>query len=44
MQDLDVYNTYEWKSTEDAKYHGQVVEEGKIFKFLARLDDELDEV
>ena len=43
-QDLDVYNTYEWKSTEDAKYHGQVVEEGRIFKFLAGLNDELDEV
>ena len=43
-QDLDVYNTYEWKSTEDAKYHCQVVEEGRIFKFLVGLDDELDEV
>ena len=43
-QDLDLFNTYKWKSTEDAKHHQQAVEEGRIFQFLAGLNEELDEV
>ncbi|KAJ1421505.1 hypothetical protein SESBI_13726 [Sesbania bispinosa] len=43
-QDLDLFNTYKWKSTEDAKHHKKTVEEGRIFQFLAGLNEDLDEV
>ncbi|XP_057416096.1 uncharacterized protein LOC130710761 [Lotus japonicus] len=43
-QDLDLFNTYKWNSAEDAKHHRQTVEEGRIFQFLAGLNEELDEV
>ncbi|KAJ1376327.1 hypothetical protein SESBI_50063, partial [Sesbania bispinosa] len=43
-QDLDLFNTYKWRSTEDAKHHQKTVEEGRIFQFLAGLNEELDEV
>ncbi|KAJ1390059.1 hypothetical protein SESBI_37775 [Sesbania bispinosa] len=43
-QDLDLFNTYKWRSTEDAKHHQKIVEEGRIFQFLAGLNEELDEV
>lgn len=41
---MDVYSTHEWRSPEEPKYHNQVIEEGRIFKFLAGLNDEIDEV
>ncbi|KAJ1413354.1 Gag-polypeptide of LTR copia-type [Sesbania bispinosa] len=43
-QDLDLFNTYKWRSTEDAKHHQVTVEEGIIFQFLTGLNEELDEV
>ena len=43
-QDLDLFNTYEWKSPEDAQHHKKTVEDGRIFKFLAGLNVEFDEV
>ncbi|KAH1052782.1 hypothetical protein GYH30_022196 [Glycine max] len=38
------FNTYKWKSAEDAKHHQQTVEEGRAIQFLAGLNEELDEV
>ena len=43
-QDLDLFNHYEWKSTEDLKHHRKIVEDHRIFKFLAGLNVEFDEV
>ncbi|KAL1372002.1 hypothetical protein AAHE18_01G172200 [Arachis hypogaea] len=43
-QDLDHFNNYKWNSAADAKHHQQIVEEGRIFQFLAGLNMELDEV
>jgi hypothetical protein len=43
-QDLDLFSTYKWKSTEDAKHHRQTLEEGRIFQFLVGLNEDLDEV
>ena len=43
-QDLDLFNTYKWNSAKDAKHHQQTMEEGRIFQFLAGLNEELDEV
>ncbi|KAH9704751.1 hypothetical protein KPL70_011593 [Citrus sinensis] len=42
-QDLDLFNTYEWKSPKDAQHHKKTVEDGRIFKFLAGLNVEFDE-
>ncbi|CAI8616836.1 unnamed protein product [Vicia faba] len=42
--DLDLFSTYKWKSTEDVKHHQQTIEEGRIFQFLASLNEYLDEV
>ena len=43
-QDLDLFNSYEWKSTEDFQHHKKTVEDSRIFKFLAGLNVEFDEV
>ncbi|XP_024019292.1 uncharacterized protein LOC112090970 [Morus notabilis] len=43
-QDLDLFNTYEWKSPEDAQHHKKTVEDSHTFKFLAGLNVEFDEV
>uniref|UniRef100_A0A2N9F651 Retrotransposon Copia-like N-terminal domain-containing protein n=1 Tax=Fagus sylvatica TaxID=28930 RepID=A0A2N9F651_FAGSY len=43
-QDLDLFNTYEWKSVEDSCHHKKIVEDNRIFKFLAGLNIEFDEV
>ena len=43
-QDLDLFNTYEWKSVEDSLHHKKTVEDNRIFKFLAGLNIEFDEV
>ena len=43
-QDLDLFNTYEWKSAEDFQHHKKTVEDNRIFKFLAGLNVEFDEV
>ncbi|XP_052206376.1 uncharacterized protein LOC127810847 [Diospyros lotus] len=43
-QDLDLFNTYEWKSTEDCNHHKKMVEDDRIYKFLAGLNIEFDEV
>jgi hypothetical protein len=42
-QDLDLFNTYEWKSVEDSRHHKKIVEDNRIFKFLAGLNIEFDE-
>ena len=41
---MDLFNTYEWKSTEDFQHHKKTVEDNQIFKFLAGLNIEFDEV
>ena len=43
-QDHDLFNTYEWKSTEDGCHHKKTMEDNRIFKFLAGLNVEFDEV
>ncbi|KAL5741940.1 hypothetical protein ACOSP7_028672 [Xanthoceras sorbifolium] len=43
-QDLDLFNYYEWKSIEDANYNKKTVEAHRIYKFLAGLNVEFDEV
>ncbi|XP_071924652.1 uncharacterized protein [Coffea arabica] len=43
-QDLDLFNSYEWKSTEDFQHHKKTVEDSRIIKFLAGLNVEFDEV
>ncbi|KAH9650093.1 protein kinase domain-containing protein [Citrus sinensis] len=43
-QDLDLFNDYEWESMEDFKHHKQTVNNERIFKFLAGLNVEFDEV
>ncbi|KAG6492095.1 hypothetical protein ZIOFF_047045 [Zingiber officinale] len=43
-QDLDLFDAYEWKNIEDGRYHKKTVEDSRIFKFLAGLNVEFDEV
>ncbi|XP_028105813.1 uncharacterized protein LOC114304864 [Camellia sinensis] len=43
-QDLDIFNTYEWKSVDDCNHHKKTVEDSRIYKFLAGLNIEFDEV
>ncbi|KAG6515200.1 hypothetical protein ZIOFF_025585 [Zingiber officinale] len=43
-QDLDLFDPYEWKNVEDGQYHKKTVEGSRIFKFLAGLNVEFDEV
>ena len=43
-QDLDLFNDYEWKNTDDCNYFKKVVESSQIIKFLVGLNVEFDEV
>ena len=43
-QDLDMYNDYEWKTLDDCNHHKKLVENNRVFKFLASLNVEFDEV
>ena len=43
-QDLDLFNTYEWKSAEDGLHHKKTMEDIWIFKFLVGLNVEFEEV
>ena len=43
-QDLHLFNTCEWKSTKYFQHHKKTVEDNWIFKFLAGLNVEFDEV
>ena len=43
-QELDLFDTYEWKSIDDQKHYRKTVEDGRIYKFLAGLNVEFDEV
>ena len=43
-QDLDLFNDYEWKSTADYNHNKKMVEDYRIYKFLARLNVDFDEV
>lgn len=43
-QDLDLFNDYEWKNPDDCNHNKNIVENARIFKFLAGLNDEFDEV
>ena len=43
-QELDLFDTYEWKSPEDARHYKKTVEDNRIFKFLAGLKVEFDKV
>ena len=43
-QDLDLFDAYEWKNVEDGQHHKKTVEDSRIFKFLAGLNVEFDEV
>ena len=44
QQDLDLFNTYECKSAEDGRHHKKTMEDYRIFKFLASLNVEFDDV
>lgn len=39
-----MFNDYEWKSAEDAKHNNRTVEAHHIYKFLAGLNVESNEV
>lgn len=44
-QDLDIFNDdYEWKNTDDCNYFEKTEENSHVFKILARLNVEFDEV
>lgn len=43
-QDLDLFNEYEWKSPDDCNHNKKMVENARVFKLLAGLNDEFDEV
>lgn len=43
-QDLDIFNDYKGKSTEDCNHHKKMVENDRTYKFLAGLNVEFDEV
>ena len=43
-QDLDLFNKYKWKSPEDCKHYHKMVDVSRVFKFLAGLNVEFDEV
>ncbi|KAG8368821.1 hypothetical protein BUALT_Bualt15G0086600 [Buddleja alternifolia] len=43
-QDLDLFNNYAWKSTEDCNHYKKMVDVSRLFKFLAGLNIEFDEV
>ena len=43
-QDLDLFNDYEWKSTEDCNHYKKMVDVNRVFKLLAGLNVEFDEV
>ena len=42
--DLDMFNDYEWKSTDDANHYKHTMEAHRIYKFLVGLNVEFDEV
>lgn len=44
QQDLNLFNVYEWKSPEDCKHYKKMVDVRRVFKFLASLNIEFDEV
>ena len=41
---MDLFNDYEWKSTDDANHYKQIVEAHRIYKFLVGLNVEFDEI
>ena len=43
-QDLDLFNDQEWKCPEDASRYKAIVDANRIFKFLAGLNEDFDEV
>ena len=43
-QQLDLFETHEWKCPEDRAYFKKIVETKGVFKFLMELDKSLDEV
>ena len=43
-QDLDLFMDYEWKCSKDENYHRKMVECSRIFKFLASLNLDFDEL
>ena len=43
-QDLDLFDSYRWKSTNDQKHYRKTVEHVCIYEFLADLNVEFDEV
>ena len=43
-QDLDLFNEYEWISPADSKHYKKMVDVSRVFKFLAGLNVDFDEV
>lgn len=43
-QDLDLFNDKEWKFPDDASQYKAIVDANRVFKFLAGLNEEFDEV
>ena len=44
MADLDLFNSYKWKSANDQKHYRKTVEDGRVYKFLVGLNVEFDDV
>lgn len=42
--DLFLFNDYEWKSAEDYKHYKMMVDVSRVYKFLAGLNSEFDQV
>ena len=43
-QDLDMFDDYVWKCPDDCKHYQKTIEHNRIFKFLAGLNMDLDDV
>lgn len=43
-QDLDLFNEYEWISPADSKHYKKMVDVSRVFKFLAGLNVDFNEV
>ncbi|TXG48854.1 hypothetical protein EZV62_024729 [Acer yangbiense] len=43
-QDLDMFNEYKWKDPEDGAHYQKLLDNNRVFRFLAGLNVEFDEV
>jgi hypothetical protein len=43
-QQLDIFETYEWKCADDTARYKEIIEKKRIFRFLLGLNNDLDDV